>query len=315
MQTVLEDRIVERWDRAFQRGELLYIETEVAHIKEKEIEFQIRVAPSLAKKPTGKLGVKDEEQQKSKANPFLPYSQELFVQEHGKYNILLNKFCVVPHHIVIATKEFEKQTDPLNPEDLECIWFCIMQIKSRPVLAFFNCGELSGGSQPHKHMQVIPLPSDVRFTPPINSCIYGSQEFKKPGEIFDIPELPYVHYISLLDPQQLSLGHGRHEEVSHYLNDVFHSLLDAMIESLHKQSSLISLNSLSYNVVMTSTWLMIVPRSKEKYENMSVNSLGYAGMLLTKSKEELELVKDAGVLNILESLAFSKQNVIMDESN
>ncbi|CAG8521767.1 25569_t:CDS:2 [Gigaspora margarita] len=284
MQTVLEDRIVERWDRAFQRGELLYIETEVAHIKEKEIEFQIRVAPSLAKKPTGKLGVKDEEQQKSKANPFLPY-------------------------------KFEKQTDPLNPEDLECIWFCIMQIKSRPVLAFFNCGELSGGSQPHKHMQVIPLPSDVRFTPPINSCIYGSQEFKKPGEIFDIPELPYVHYISLLDPQQLSLGHGRHEEVSHYLNDVFHSLLDAMIESLHKQSSLLSLNSLSYNVVMTSTWLMIVPRSKEKYENMSVNSLGYAGMLLTKRKEELELVKDAGVLNILESLAFSKQNVIMDESN
>ncbi|CAG8491181.1 3056_t:CDS:2 [Dentiscutata heterogama] len=315
MRTYFEDRLAERYDRALQRGELLFIESEVAHIKEKDIEFEIRVAPSLAKKPTGNLGV-NEQQQKPKANPFLPYSQELLVQEHGKYNILLNKFCVVPQHIVIATKEFEKQTDPLNPEDLECVWYCIMQIKSRPSLAFFNCGELSGASQPHKHLQLIPLPEDARFTPPINSCIYGTQEFKKPGEIFEIPELPYVHYIALLDPQRITGHLGHNEEASQYLNDVFHSLLDAMIEGLHKQSSSISLNSLSYNFVMTHTWFMIVPRSKEKYdEQISVNSLGFAGMLLARSEEELELIKNAGVLNILESVAISKQNIIMDESN
>ncbi|CAG8680533.1 5810_t:CDS:2 [Dentiscutata erythropus] len=314
MRTHFEDRLAERYDRALQRGELHFIENEVAHIKEKDIEVSSRGFSQLHNIFEGSRVNEEQQQQKPKANPFLPYSQELFVQEHGKYNLLLNKFCVVPQHIVIATKEFEKQTDPLNPEDLECVWYCIMQIKSRPSLAFFNCGELSGASQPHKHLQIIPLPEDARFTPPINSCI--TQEFKKPGEIFEIPELPYVHYIALLDPQRITGHLGHNEEVSQYLNDVFHSLLDAMIEGLHKQSSSISLNSLSYNFVATHTWFMIVPRSKEKYdEQISVNSLGFAGLLLARSEEELELIKNAGVLNILESVAISKQNIIMDESN
>ncbi|CAG8479062.1 5827_t:CDS:2 [Cetraspora pellucida] len=313
MQTYFEERVAERYNRALQRGELSFIESEVAHIEDKGIEFEIRIAPSLAKKPTGNLGAKDELQQKPKPDPFLPYSQELFVQEHGIYNILLNKFCVVPRHIVIATKDFEKQTDPLNPEDLESIWYCMMQIKSQPTVAFFNCGELSGASQPHKHIQLIPLPNDARFAPPINACIYEVQEFKKPGENFDIPKLPYVHHIALLDPQRLSGHHGHHGEVSQYLNDVFHSLLDAMIEGLHKQSFSIGRNPLSYNLIMTHTWFMIVPRSREKYEQISVNSLGFAGMLLTRSEEELELVKNVGVLNVLEGVAISKQNAIMDE--
>ncbi|CAG8487541.1 10639_t:CDS:2 [Racocetra fulgida] len=144
MQTHFEERVAEKYNRALQRGELSFIESKVTHIKDKGIEFEIRLAPSLAKKPTGNLRTKDELQQKPKADPFLPYNQDLFVQEHGKYNILLNKFCVVPHHLIIATKDFEKQTDPLNPEDLESIWHFMMQIKSQPSLAFFNCGELSG---------------------------------------------------------------------------------------------------------------------------------------------------------------------------
>ncbi|CAG8458593.1 8568_t:CDS:2 [Scutellospora calospora] len=308
MNTSFEDRIAERYDRALQRGELQYIESEVTHIREKDIEV------CLAKKPTGNLGARDEKQQKPKVDPFLPYNQDLFVQEHGKHVILLNKFCVVPCHILVVTKDFEKQTDPLNPEDLESVWYCMMHIKSRPSLAFYNCGDVSGASQSHKHIQIIPLSNDVRFTPPINACIYGAQEFKKPGEVFDVPELPYVHYIILLEPQRLSGHHGHHGEVSQYLNDVFHSLLDAMIEGLHRQSFSIGHNPLSYNLVMTHTWFMIVPRSNEKYKEISVNSLGFAGMLLTRSEEELELVKSSGVLNVLEGVAIPRQNdIVMDE--
>ncbi|CAG8838032.1 27561_t:CDS:2, partial [Racocetra persica] len=103
MQTHFEERVAEKYNRALQRGELSFIESKVAHIKDKGIEFEIRLAPSLAKKTTGNLRTTDE-LQKPKADPFLPYNQDLFVQEHGKHNILLNKFCVVPHHLIIATK-------------------------------------------------------------------------------------------------------------------------------------------------------------------------------------------------------------------
>lgn len=49
----------------------------------------------------------------------------------------------------------------------------------------------------------------------------------------------------------------------------------------------------------------LIPRSQEKYiltqtgEATSINSVGFAGMLLVKSDEEAEAVKKEGILNIL----------------
>lgn len=69
-------------------------------------------------------------------------------------------------------------------------------------------------------------------------------------------------------------------------------------------------SQLSYNVIMTSSYLHIVPRTKECFTlpnsgiELSINSLGFAGMLLTKSSEAMEEVKKIGVLEILKSVAY-----------
>jgi ATP adenylyltransferase C-terminal domain len=78
----------------------------------------------------------------------------------------------------------------------------------------------------------------------------------------------------------------------------------------------------SYNVVMTLEHIYLFPRSAEKfiqsqsveeggggggggkeneevYLDLSVNSLGYAGLLLVKSEDELEKVKGVGIGRIL----------------
>jgi len=159
-------------------------------------------------------------------------------------------------------------------------------------------------SQPHKHIQIVPLPGDIRFSPPINAVIYKYQN-KMPGEIFNFPELPYVHYLTLLDPQQLSGHHGQSykEIVSQYLTETFLSLINAMTEGV-RASSLTA--PFSYNFLMTHTWMMIVLRRSEKYGQISVNSLGFAGMLLVKSEEELEFAKNVGILHVLEGVAISK---------
>jgi ATP adenylyltransferase len=40
------------------------------------------------------------------------------------------------------------------------VWNTLKAVKnSRDAVAFYNCGSRSGASQPHKHMQVIPLES------------------------------------------------------------------------------------------------------------------------------------------------------------
>jgi len=139
METNFENKITETYDRALRRGELYFIESTIANITENDIEFEIRFAPSLAKKPKA-----EQTDLKHKVDAFAPYSQELFVQEYGKHVILLNKFCVVPNHILVVTKEYEEQTDPLNQEDLAAVWYCMMQIKSQHTIAFYNCGDLSG---------------------------------------------------------------------------------------------------------------------------------------------------------------------------
>lgn len=69
----------------------------------------------------------------------------------------------------------------------------------------------------------------------------------------------------------------------------------------------------SYNVILTLEHLHLIPRRHETYtlqetgESLSVNSLGFAGMLLVKSEEELEAVKKESVGKILRGVGL--QNV------
>ena len=65
----------------------------------------------------------------------------------------------------------------------------------------------------------------------------------------------------------------------------------------------------SYNIIMTLEHMYIVPRTKEKFVaddvpageelELSVNSLGFAGMLLVKSEDELERVRKITIRRIL----------------
>lgn len=67
--------------------------------------------------------------------------------------LVLNKFNVVPHHCLVITRQFENQSDPLNARDLAAAQR-VLAAMPQGGLAFYNCGEHSGRSQPHKHMQV-----------------------------------------------------------------------------------------------------------------------------------------------------------------
>lgn len=52
-------------------------------------------------------------------NPFLPYEEDLWVQHMSDtHTLLLNKFNIVPHHVLVVTRQFESQQDPLNARDL-----------------------------------------------------------------------------------------------------------------------------------------------------------------------------------------------------
>jgi sulfate adenylyltransferase (ADP) / ATP adenylyltransferase len=56
---------------------------------------------------------------------------------------------------LIITKEKRQQTDLLDPSDFEAV--CLTMKSLDDSFAFYNAGEKAGSSQPHKHIQVIPL--------------------------------------------------------------------------------------------------------------------------------------------------------------
>jgi ATP adenylyltransferase len=66
---------------------------------------------------------------------------------------------------------------------------------------------------------------------------------------------------------------------------------------------------LSYNVVLTLSHMYVFPRRREthtlavSHEPLSINSLGFAGLLLVKSHDELEALVAEGPANLLKAVA------------
>jgi ATP adenylyltransferase/5',5'''-P-1,P-4-tetraphosphate phosphorylase II len=70
-------------------------------------------------------------------NPFLPYDPTMFVAEiNGTHNLLLNKYNVVDYHMVLATKDFQPQTDPLNEIDLAALYVFSPCYKTKLIFTF-----------------------------------------------------------------------------------------------------------------------------------------------------------------------------------
>jgi ATP adenylyltransferase len=57
-----------------------------------------------------------------------------------------------------------------------------------------------------------------------------------------------------------------------------------------------------YNLLVTRGWMMLIPRMQERYEGISINSLGFAGSILVKDPLEFELIEQAGLFKILSSV-------------
>ncbi|GAA5844616.1 hypothetical protein JCM3766R1_002683 [Sporobolomyces carnicolor] len=313
----LSQKIKQQYNAAIKNGSVLFTDSEVIELDDEQtqIPFEVRFAPALAQKPTKS----DSEKQAKPQDPFAPpYQPDLFVAEDvvkedqddegESFVVLLNKFCVTPRHFLLVTKEFVKQTTPLSPVEVFAAYSILKQLATREKhLAFFNCGPESGASQPHKHLQFIPLSNGVA---PFDSFVDANRP-QDPRAGFQLP-LPYANFTALLDlPSDPA-------QVAAYLGDRFLLLLDLMIDHLRRLAEVdpaqlkngpVRLSNLSYNVVMTTSYMHLVPRSQERFKapsglEISINSLGFAGMVLVKEQDALEEVKKVGVVGVLKEVGY-----------
>jgi len=214
------------------------------------------------------------------ANPFLPYEPEMFVAEVSATHVaLLNKFSVIDHHLLIVTREFENQDQPLTASDFEALWLCMAEFDG---LAFYNGGRQAGASQPHKHLQMIPLPmtpGESRFpTEPFLAHATGAA-----GEMTS-PDLPFRHAIASVDPSWID----RPESAGEATRRVYRAVRDRL-----------GITSGPYNLLVTREWLVVVPRSRERFGSMSINALGFAGSFFVRNDDEFEQLRESGPLTAL----------------
>lgn len=271
-----------RFDAALRAEAIHAIPTITEVIEDHGIAFQIRLVSALERKPQATAlapGV----------NPFLPYDPAVFVSDISPTHVaLLNKFYVVEHHLLIVTREFEPQEALLTLDDCAALLLGLSEIDG---LAFYNAGAAAGASQPHKHLQLIPLPDGLGLELPIEPLF---REAGRAGGIGSLPGLPFLHAWTPMDPTWVE--NPAQGAVS--LFDRYRELLGAV--NLSDQSGE---SADPYNLLATRRWLFIIPRSRDSFEQISVNALGFAGALLVKRSTEIERLREAGPMTALRQVA------------
>lgn len=264
---------------ARQSGALQAIPTRTATIEEGGIVFEIRIVQALEQKAQPQSGP-------IKVDPFLPYDAELFVGEISPTHfVLLNKYSVVDHHVLMVTHAFEDQETLLTRTDCDVLLRSLAEVDG---LAFYNSGPIAGGSQPHKHLQLIPLSADGGPRVPIEPLLAGMTSSGT------IPRLPYLHAYAPMDPKWLHAG----RENADALRNCYRSLLDAVNMPVEPAFGGLERTG-PYNLLATRRWLLLVPRIREFFEGISINALGLAGLFLAKNDGQLDTLGTHGPLAAL----------------
>ena len=293
----LSSRAKQQTEIARECGALKFIETEYHLIQQDDISFVVRTLSNLSRKQQARQQQTQKEHKTGKrVDPFLPYEPDLFVGDISPTHIcLLNKFNVVDNHLLIVTRAFESQTDLLNLQDFAALWLCLQEIDG---LAFFNGGKIAGASQPHKHLQLIPLP----FLPnvvhlPIDKAIANAtfQDSFSKIECFN-----FRHGIAKLD---LALDTST-QQAAQTMLELYRVLLGKVGFKLDANQSK---QPGAYNFLATRNWMAVIPRSQESWQNISINSLGFAGSLFVRDRHQLELLRKLTPLKLLTQVAINSQ--------
>ncbi|KAF2814604.1 putative bis-tetraphosphatase [Mytilinidion resinicola] len=297
---------------------LLFSSTELAVVRTTtDVPFQLRYCPALAKKPTAS----EDDAPREKKDPFDNPSPDLWIADIPAANpthlLVLNKFPVIVNHFILATKENKPQTHMLEEGDLDATYACLKAWeqehsvqKSQGLFAFFNSGEHSGASQPHRHLQFLPVESmrngeaSAGWDPLIDIIASSPDSSQTSSDSFwQHPKLPFAHFVSSIPPTP----------TTSQLFQTYKALYNAAATSVqdYKQAYPwidLTLHAtedgslpISYNLAMTTTAMAILPRRNEgsmlrkddgsEIGFVALNGTALAGTLMVKYQEEWDMLK------------------------
>ena len=175
------------------------------------------------------------------------------------------------------------------------LWLCMQEIDG---LAFYNGGKIAGASQRHKHLQLVPLPfiAEECYLP--IEPVIAAAEFN--DSIGKIPQFLFRHAIASLNLIQSNTP----IDIAKKMLACYYSLLQAVGLDIDNNTLV---QPGAYNMLVTREWMLIVPRSQESFSSISINSLGFAGSLFVRDREQIKLLSELTPMKILSKVAFPEK--------
>jgi ATP adenylyltransferase len=299
----------------------------------------LRFSPALANKPKGPP--RDPSKPHKSFDPFENPPAALKITDlTTSHYLVLNKFAVVPEHFILATTDFKHQTHVLEEADLESTLACIEAYDaaaattasaSAPkavengdssssrsgnreecgLFAFFNSGEHSGASQPHRHIQLLPI-SQMR------NDLEDQGAWDVMTDKLEVRRPPFATFSESIRPGMS--GRDLHETylrlyrracraVAHFKGASDSSPEDPT-EAIPSEGEAL----ISYNMAMTKSTLVVSPRLAEGADivtpegrtlgSLALNGTVLAGTALVKSELEWEALRKDSVrfMNVLRGI-------------
>lgn len=265
---------------ALESGALQPIRTEQGWLVDGGFRFSVRWVSSLALKDRARVDTVT--RRDPDFNPFLPPEPALTIGDLGTaHRIVLNKFPVIDRHLLIVTRDFEDQRAPLTAADFDAL---AVVIAAHGGLGFCNGGRTAGASQAHKHLQWVPdgAAGLAAFLP--------TDEARGNKHACSNPALPWAHAF-------VRLAGG---ETTRLTGAALASAFRIACAALGLPDAADPMPP--YNLLVTRDTLLLVPRTREKWQDVSVNSLAYAGSLFVRDRAQIDRLRASGPLTVLASV-------------
>lgn len=226
----------------------------------------------------------------------------------------------------------------LEKEDIDATYACLKAWdgndengEGKRLFAFYNSGEESGASQPHRHIQFLPVEAmreseSDSWRPLVDH--FASEKVTTIGEgLLVLPQLPFAHFARRI-PSNPSADVLHEIYLSLYRAAVVAARSAAEGAEIQDAGNSISTEgpaAISYNLAMTLSTMVICPRRSESaylsidqdlapdvYQagNLSVNGTILAGTLMVKAEAEWdELRRNPEHLNsVLAAISFPRSD-------
>lgn len=214
------------------------------------------------------------------------------------HSIVYNKYPVFKDHLLVITRAYENQSIRLTANDLIVTYQTLFAVKG---FAFYNSSKVAGASQEHKHLQVLGYENfDNDFFKQIRKSFEHVQLTDK-EEYKQVQCWVFEEWIYAGIKFRKVGSKDTQEEYAEYLKKVY-ELGMGLLGQYH--------NTTDYNLVMGEDYLLVVPRSQEKFQGkVSLNGFALIGSLAATSNEKAALMAEANYRDIFNEIIYRKESL------